>query len=269
MNNNDAILFFIKNTSYERKDIKSVKEIHHGFTNKSFFLITIDNLKWQIRFAGLNEVVDRKNELEILKIIKDENVIYYDEIGNFIKKWINGRTLSLIFNKKNKLKLLCDKINNIHSISISENSKILVHDYFSYINNVENLDKKINDTYISLVNKYSYLPKVLSHNDLSSKNILFNGKEIIFIDFEWSRINDAYFDSANFIRENNISKKWITFIQKNLININAEILRDFIFITTCFAYQWTFVAKQDDKTIKYRKKCFKKMNKIYKENKYI
>ena len=121
MNNNDAILFFIKNTSYERKDIKSVKEIHHGFTNKSFFLITIDNLKWQIRFSGLNEVVDRKNELEILKIIKDENVIYYDEIGNFIKKWINGRTLSLIFNKKNKLKLLCDKINYILSFSISVN----------------------------------------------------------------------------------------------------------------------------------------------------
>ena len=39
MNNNDAILFFIKNTSYERKDIKSVKEIHHGFTNKSFVLL--------------------------------------------------------------------------------------------------------------------------------------------------------------------------------------------------------------------------------------
>ncbi|MGL5640129.1 MAG: phosphotransferase [Mycoplasmoidaceae bacterium] len=269
MTNNDVSLFFIKNTNYKKDDIKSIKEIHHGFTNKSFFLITTDNLKWQIRFSGLNEVVDRKNEIKILKAIKDENIIYYDETGNFIKKWIDGKTLSLVFNKKKKIKLICKKINELHSTVILENNEILVHDYFAYIDKTKNFDKQIKDKYISLVNKYSNQKKVLSHNDLSKKNILFNGSEIIFIDFEWSRMNDNYFDVANFIRENNISNKWIKFIQENIEDIDLNILKDFIFITTCFAFQWTFVARQDKKTIKYRKKCLKKMNSIYKFNKYL
>ncbi|MGL5591598.1 MAG: phosphotransferase [Mycoplasmoidaceae bacterium] len=269
MTNNDANLFFIKNTNYEKDDIKSIKEIHHGFTNKSFFLITNDNLKWQIRFSGLNEVVDRKNELKILKLIKDENIVYYDETGNFIKKWIDGKILSLVFNKKKKIKLICEKINKLHSTIITDNDSILIHDYFAYMDQAKNIDNKIKDKYISLVNKYRNLDKVLSHNDLSKKNILFNGNEIIFIDFEWSRLNDNYFDVANFIRENNISNKWIKFIQANIENIDLNILKDFIFITACFAYQWTFVAKQDNKTIKYRKKCLKKMNSIYKLNKYL
>ncbi|MGL5245986.1 MAG: phosphotransferase [Mycoplasmoidaceae bacterium] len=269
MTNNDASLFFVKNTNYKKEDIKSIKEIHHGFTNKSFFLITKDNLKWQIRFSGLNEIVDRKNELKILKLIGDENIIYYDETGNFIKKWIDGRILSLFFNKKKKLKLICEKINQLHSTNITDNNEILIHDYFEYINEDKNLDHKIKDTYISLVNKYSNQKKVLSHNDLSRKNIIYNSNEIIFIDFEWSRINNNYFDVANFIRENNISNKWINFIQKNIENIDINILKDFIFITTCFAYQWTFVAKNDKKTINYRKKCLKKINSIYKSNKYF
>lgn len=269
MNSNDAILFFVKHTDYEKLDIRTIKEIHHGFTNKSFFLVTIDNLKWQIRFSGLNEVVDRKNELKVLKLIKDENIIYYDENGNFVKKWIDGKTLSLFFNKKKKIKLVCEKINKLHSIIIPDESEILIHDYFSYISKTKNFDKKIKDKYISLVKKYSNEKKVLSHNDLSKKNILFNGNEVTFIDFEWSRINDKYFDVANFIRENNIKNKWIIFIQKNLDNINLNILKDFIFIATCFAYQWTFVANQDKKIIKYRKKCLKEMNRLYKINKYI
>ncbi|MGL4616770.1 MAG: phosphotransferase [Mycoplasmoidaceae bacterium] len=265
----DVILFFTKNTNYVKDDIKSIKEIHHGFTNKSFFLITTDNLKWQIRFSGLNEVVDRRNELRILKFIKEENIIYYDEKGNFIKKWIDGKTLSLFFNKKKKLKLICEKINELHSKTIVDNGDILFHDYFKYIEQTKNFDYKIKETYIALVNKYKNQKKVLSHNDLSRKNILFNGNEIIFIDFEWSRINYNYFDVANFIRENNIRNKWIIFIQKNIENIELDILKDFIFIATCFAYQWTFVAKQDNKIIKYRKRCFKKMNSIYKLNKYL
>ncbi|MGL4647217.1 MAG: phosphotransferase [Mycoplasmoidaceae bacterium] len=264
MSINDPINFFITNTNYLEKDIIKCKKIHHGFTNESFLLQTSDQQRWQVRFAGLNEVVKRSNEAEVLKLVTID-YMFYDEYGNSIRKWIVGKNLSLFFKKKKKLKLLCEQINRLHAIDISNNKKIIINDYLIYLDHTKNLDEKIKKLYIELVNKYEGLPKVLSHNDLSLQNVLWDGKNIIFIDYEWSRINDNYFDIANFVRESDLSLKWLPFLAKHLNGVDLKILNDFIFIVSCFAYQWTFVAVENDHLLRYRNKCYRKMLKIYKK----
>ncbi len=263
--NKNPIFFFINNTKYEESDIKFLKKVHKGFTNESFFLFTKDKKKWQVRFTGLNDVVKRENENEVLKIIENNNYIYYDNDGNSIREWIEGKNLSLFFNKKTKLKLLCEEINKLHSIEFSKCKNIILNDYLIYMDKTKNLQKEIKEKYIYLINKYKDLEKVISHNDLSPANIIYKNKKIIFIDYEWARINDNYFDIANFIRESNLSLKWLYFFSNNLDNVKYDILKEYIFIVTCFAYQWTFIANEDSKLLKYRKKCFKKMNSLYKK----
>jgi hypothetical protein len=50
--------------------------------------------------------------------------------------------------------------------------------------------------------------------------------------------------------------------------INSQILYDFIYICSNYAYQWTFNMMQSNKILKCRKLNFVKMNKYYKMTSY-
>jgi thiamine kinase-like enzyme len=109
------------------------------------------------------------------------------------------------------------------------------------------------------------MPLVLSHNDLSTANLLVRpNHEIIFIDYEWSRLNNEYWDAANFIREACLSQKQIQFLLSCNPKWKSEILNDMIYICTNYAYQWTFNMPNNSKMIRCRKLNLNKMNKYYK-----
>jgi thiamine kinase-like enzyme len=103
----------------------------------------------------------------------------------------------------------------------------------------------------------------LSHNDLSADNLLLTvKKQIIFIDYEWSRLNNEYWDLANFIRETKLSNRNITFLATKS-NLSLTILQDFIYICTNYAYQWTYMMPQTTKILQYRKQLNKQLNLYY------
>lgn len=256
-----AIKLFINNTNFKAHQIKFIKQIHNGYTNISFVVNLINNQKYQIRLANDKGVVNRKNELMFLKNINNKNFIYFDiKTGNAIKEWIDGQNPNdREINTKEFLDSFSQEIKKLHSHKIKQ--PIIKHDNYEFINKVKNkLPQVYINKYLNLVNKYKDMKLVLSHNDLSQDNLLWNKKEnkIHFIDFEWARINNQYWDFANFIRESNLSQKSIKYLA-NINKLNLTTLKDFIYICINYAYQWTFVMPQTKKILSYRKKLLKKL----------
>lgn len=260
-----AINLFITHTDYQKENIKSITQIHHGFTNLSFMFVTNDNKKYQVRIGGSNDVVNRKNEYAILTTIQDKNYLYIDENGNAIKKWIEGNPPKFVFNKKTKLKLLVDQIVKLHSIKFN-NPNLIKHDYLFFFDKTK-YEKEIDRSlYLKLIDKYQDLELILSHNDLNPMNMIYDSKnkQMHLIDYEWGRINNRYWDIANFYRETNLSLKWLKYMVDCYKGLDFKTMCDFVYISTNFAYQWTFGMQQTDKILNYRQKVLNRLEKFRK-----
>lgn len=256
-----AVDFFIKNTNIKLEQIHQVKKIHHGFTNLSYVFVLKNKDKYQVRLAQNNDIVNRKNEYNFIKAIGEKSYIYIDDEGNAIKKWIMGKPPKFIFNKKLLLKLLMLEIKKIHEISV-ENNDILKHDYFVFFEKTKFINEIDKEIYLKLVDKYKTLKLTLSHNDINPNNIIYNSKnkKLFLIDFEWGRINNEYWDLANFFRETNLSLKWLEYMLSFFDGLKKDILLDFIYISLNYAYQWTQAMPESKKILKYQQFVFKKLN---------
>ncbi len=257
-----AISLFVNHTNYIAEDILDINQIHNGFTNISFLIITKNKQKFQIRIGGSNHVVNRKNEERVLKAIHNDTFIYYDnKNGNAIKKWIDGvnpkfEELDDVF-----LESLALAIRNLHNTNIKD-TNIIMHDPFCFINKAVMGNNHVT-TYRKLLDKYSYLPLVLSHNDINTRNLIYNNNKVFLIDFEWSRINNEYWDLANFIREEKLPMDKIIKLYKYYGGIELPILKDFIYLTTNFAVQWTYCMTETPKILDYRQKQLKLLDYYY------
>lgn len=264
---NKAINLFLENSKYKKENILKIKQIHSGFTNVSFLFKTDDKKKYQVRLGGANDIVNRKNEFNILKAINDINYIFIDKDGNAIKKWINGINPKFFFNKKKLLNLLILEIMKLHKTNIKD-FEIINHDYLSFFDKTIFFDQFDKDMYLKLINKYKNLDLVLSHNDINPKNMIYDYKsrKIILIDYEWGRINNKYWDVANFFRETNLNIKWLDYMLSFYTDLDKKIMYEFLYLCTNFAYQWTFGMKETKKILNYRKKI---KVKLMKYRKYI
>ncbi|BAC44735.1 hypothetical protein D8X55_01585 [Malacoplasma penetrans] len=262
---NKAIELFLNNTNFKKEDIKKIKNIHLGYTNKSFLFILKNKDKYQIRISKNNQIIDRNIEQKILPFLKNNIFVYMDKDGNAIKRWIEGYNPKFLFNRKKLLSKLVSSIIELHNIDIKK-VDIAIHDYFEYCDN----DTKVKyqdwyDLYEKLLNRYKDLDFVFSHNDINPLNMIYETKtkNIILIDYEWARINYRYFDLANFFRETNFKAKWLKYICSLYPQLKYEVLLDFCFICTFFAHLWSFKIEQSKKILKYRKKNLKRLNYFY------
>lgn len=252
-----ALQFFLKNMSnYKLDQLKTIQKIHLGYTNVSFYIEMNDGCQFQLRFAKNNQIVDRKNEERVLELLGKSNYVYLDQYGNYIKKWVKGRNLEKKEITPDFILKLNEKITNFHQIKVQDDF-IVKHDY-----NKVNLAKKVPKKYLSIYNQcLNLLDKkdwVLSHNDLNLDNILINDNEIIFIDFEWTRINHPYWDIANFCRETEFSHEQLKRIAQQ-VGIPDEQFFYMYFICLCYAYNWTFENSFSFKIWKYRLKTLKQI----------
>lgn len=263
MSKNKALDLFLKQTKYTKSDIKEFNPIHKGFTNISYFVTTNDNKSYQVRLGNAVEIIDRNNELLFLKYGIENQFLYFNnKNGNAIKKWIPGHNpTNQEINSDAFLKAFAATLKKLHSAPISKN--MIKHEYELYLNQAK-LSKKHLVKYTSLLIKYKDMKFVLSHNDLNADNLLFDGKKVTFIDFEWARINFDYWDCANFIRECKLPDRSIKKLAK-YCNLDYNILMDWIYLCTNFAYQWTFGMPLTWKIFKYRIACYKLMNYYYKK----
>jgi thiamine kinase-like enzyme len=199
----------------------------------------------------------------MLRNINNKDFIYFDiKTGNAIKEWLDGHNPTTNeINTKEFLDAFSSRLNRLHSTK--PKFSISIHDHYEFFKmaNIK-MSKYHQDKYKYLVNKYKNDKLVLSHNDLSSDNLLWDKTEnkVHLIDYEWSRLNSVYWDVANFIRETKLSKKSIAYLA-TINKLKLNILKDFVYICINFAYQWTFAMPQTKKIITYRKQLFSKLQK--------
>lgn len=181
-----------------------------------------NDVKAVIRFdlpAAHELSVDRQNEINILKAINhlglSPEVLYYDiDTGILIWKFISGVEPSQAENKSNphSLRDLGASLSSLHSLPIPENTvDIFSNSMILYRSLLDNSSEKILfDKALALFNKLEQdgAKRVLSHNDLHQKNILWN-KKYYFIDWEYSGLNHPCFDIASLVRSFKLNQSQI------------------------------------------------------------
>lgn len=261
----EALDIFLSNSKYKLTDISQTKVIHEGYTNISYLFQLNNGEKYQVRIGKNNDLVDRKSENYIISLVASDLFLYHNKKnGNAIKKWIPGHTPTVKnILKKSFLKKLNHEIVKLQKLEFDTNL-IKKLDYSFYLSKASNtIDKEIIQKYLSLIAKYKSLPLYLSHSDINPENMIINKKRITLIDWEWVSQNNMYWDYANFIRETLLPFNLVEKITKFNKELNLVVLKDHIFICSCFAWQWSLAVEQTEKIKKYTKFCESKTKDYY------
>lgn len=251
---------------FPKEDIKNVnlKDIHDGYTNFSFLFTASDGKMYQIRIPHDNNIINRKLEHEILKKLNDTNFIYFDDkTGIAVKKWVEGKNPTwLTTRSRGFANRVFNLIKKIHEFKI-QTKGISTIDYDLYNDNLYRLDFIYQKKFLCLLDRRKDDPKVLNHSDLNPLNILkLKNGGIYFIDFEWSCLNSDYWDYANYIRETN-THYWVSDLRHYIKDFNHQLLKDYLFLSSVYAYLWTYAMPESPKLLKYRKQTLKQIKRYY------
>lgn len=183
------------------------------------FLCSFNKLDAVIRLDFLcagRLAVDRENEFALLKSIQyldlAPKALYVDP-SNGILIWEYVLGAEIIFDSadtKQSIGSLGKCLRTIHSIDIPENLTDIFSNSMSLYHELLRdtadayLFKKASNLYNELLN--DDVSKVLSHNDLHKKNILWNDA-FYFLDWEYAGMNHPCFDIASLVRSFQLSKK--------------------------------------------------------------
>ena len=215
-----------KNKLFINKEITSFKLLKtQGFCNDNY-LLKCKNKKYLVRVFKnhLSNDINRLFEFNIQKKAYKKNIakkpLYLDDNKTYmICKYAKGIHKYKLNN--NDIKNISTKVNKLHKIKFDIKNHDFNEDYKYYMKKLKDKkSKKILRNFklnILKLNKYDK-NIVLSHHDLNAKNIIFNKNSIYFIDWEFARKNDCFFDLAALCIEFNLCKKQENILLKSYFN---------------------------------------------------
>lgn len=240
-------------------NIKCIKKILLGFTNEIFYVILNDNTELKVRFANHNKYINRELEKIIEFDLYKEEILFYEDNGNFIKKWIIGETLTVkdlndifwksIIQFNNQLCLI--KINKIFiakPVYFLENHKLEE----SFVKPFHKYKKILDELIINNNNK-------ICHNDLSCNNIIIKDNQFSVIDFEWSSYNHELWDICNLIKDLELNYEDVITNKILMLEYDKNILFKIIYAVHFYTYYWTYKIEENKKIINYRLCIIKKI----------
>ncbi|WP_216082902.1 choline kinase [Candidatus Mycoplasma haematohominis] len=232
---------FLFNKVVPEENISSIERIFQGYSNYVFKVFTDKGNYYKVRIGNHNELIDRVNEQNIFKNLNLEAIYYEIETGNGVWHWIDGRSLRFEEVNEEIIGKLVSLIEDIHS---KGTVGVLQHDDLEFLNE-DKLDFQNVVLYRRLVNKYKKEIRVLSHNDVSLSNLIYEPKtgELTLIDYEWGRVNHPYWDYGNFVKESNLSKELMILLAQEA-NLSLYKLYEFAIIATLYSFQLSFVFKE-------------------------
>lgn len=195
------------------------KSIFKLTKRNNFNLIINEYLK-----SGVIENISKKNVTP--------NILFYEKkIGLLIYEYIEKESKNKIV--KN-IQSIGEQLKKFHQIKFNKRTKTYKDQFNLYINklNSESKNNYLKDA-IELFNdlKVHENENVFSHNDLNANNILMSKNDIFFIDFEYSSINNKYFDISKIIDSLNLNNSEISKflfgygIEGNTKEVNKKIKR--------------------------------------------
>lgn len=181
---------------------------NQGLCNTNYLLYS-KKKTYLLRELNTKISINRKNEFFHQNLAYENNLAakaYFlsSNADLMLCDYIEGVHKETLSKKDMSSLVLC--LSTLHSINLRSNAVDLQNEYKNY--NKECLNKETIsklDFYFSAIKDYSS-ELVFCHNDLNQGNILFN-KEVKLIDWEYSCVNDKYFDLANVIIEYDFNKK--------------------------------------------------------------
>ncbi|HEY69074.1 MAG TPA: phosphotransferase family protein [Anaerolineae bacterium] len=184
-----------------------------GLTNTNYAVI-VDDERFVLRIGGQNASrlgIDRNQEMVTLKAVSDAGIgaqVVFDKLpeGHLVTRTIQGRHLPLEeYRKSENIERIVRAVKRLHALPLD-------HAAFSPFRRVENYAAQAREMGVPSPKDYQQLLVKMNaieqeqardpfpwqrfcHNDLFCVNVLDDG-EIRFIDWEFSGVNDIYFDLA-------------------------------------------------------------------------
>lgn len=249
-----VIAFFVKNTTYKKEEIVLVKEIHWGFSNCTFLVKLKNKQCFQVRFPFQDNRIDRLQEKKLAYVCQPDLFLYFDQAGNFIKKWIQGVHPAFKQQKDVQIKALAQAIKAFHAKKIS-NVTLKAHDYFAYHQHQHYFSQADMMLYRHIVKKLNQTVQCPSHNDLNPKNMIYLKKKqkMVLIDYEWCRYNNQYWDLASFWLSVGFQKGILARLFAHFPHLNQQLLKECVFVVLVFARLWCYNMPKTLKLQKYSK----------------
>lgn len=215
----------------------NVEVMSGGVTNKNYKLIVGDK-KYAVRIAGIGtgNYIDRKKEFENVSKMAEIGIapkIYFSDVdtGFQISEFIEGRTLTAddIINSSSLLKAAADIMKRCH------NSGAFFESIFDPVEKINiNLDilskKKYSNFFPDWEKMYIYFNKIAEknqishielspcHNDTLAGNFIGDENCLKLIDWEYSGMNDPFYDLACFSMENKLDAPMEEYLLKEYTN---------------------------------------------------
>ncbi len=260
------------------KTVRSITQVENGITNFNYLI----NNAYIFRKINPNrdQSLSFKDEKEVIKLLEKmpftEKVLYFnEEDGTKISRYIHFSRSYKDTPTREQLFLVAKLIRKFQKLNLKvsfEYDAIKKLELYKAVLNQDNNKEFIPVVYenkvISEYEKISKLyPLVLSHNDLVKNNILFTFNKVYFIDWEYAGMNNALFDVASFISENNLNDEQKEYFLKivygaklnNLLTKRINLVTKFQDIL--FYYRALYSFKLNHRDI-YKKIADEKFNKI-------
>lgn len=221
-----TVKFLRKYKIFENEKLQSLKLLKkQGFCNIIYLLKSNKN-KYLIRVFKHKHSsnIKRKYEFKIQKKASKKNIAakpYILDKKNdlMICEYINGKHKNKL--EKKDIKSLIKSLKILHTIKSDEKAYDLKADFINYKKQVQDKKSKIlAHEAIKELKKLKRYKKdlVVTHHDLNTGNILFHKNHVKFIDWEFTTVNDSFFDLANICVEFKLSKKDEKLLLKSYFN---------------------------------------------------
>ena len=213
---NESLEVISKTLNCKNEDIKNIKTLKKGMTNRSF-IFTVDSKKYIMRIPGegTDKLINRKEEADVYNTIKGKNVcdeLFYinPDNGFKISSFVENSRVCDPYNFEDVSKCM-KKLKHFHDMKLKVNHEFSIVKQIDFYESLWLEPKSIFDDYqqtkknvlslIPFVNK-NKAESVLTHIDAVPDNFLFskNGKteNIQLIDWEYAGMQDPHVDIAMF-----------------------------------------------------------------------
>lgn len=224
-----------------------------GLNNKNYLIDYYNNF-YVLRLPNKDNSNDFLSEHSILSLVNSKklspHIIYHNkENGILLTKYLDNSAVNInTLTTRNFLKSLSISLKKLHNLEalsyfdpfkdIEDNFKFLKKNNFKFNHDIDIFIEKMNFLKVNLTKNISL---GLCHNDLNISNVLFKNSEVKFIDFEFSGMNDIFFDLATiswFLSDhlrNYLIFEYFGYTDKEKI----KKLNDYLFIVKLWNASWS------------------------------
>lgn len=229
--------------------------------NKAKRLAGLTNYNYRIKFMGKDKViripgmgteafVDRPAERKITSVVPSiicPKTDFFDwdvKITDYLKGYhsITDEDLNTKF-----FNSFIKTLRILHSVKLKNNKGFKPMSMHSEIDKYEKLaNRKITTEtqrkyILYIADRIEKDEQVLCHRDLLYGNIMYNGKDVKLIDFEYSGFSSKYWDLANFICESNINEEQRSEIINLYKDVEDKKVRETELLVNYIWYYWAVV----------------------------